>query len=178
MTSPTTSARARARARTALVVGGVLVAVAGCSGGEPARRAVVDHPAPSSSPPSASGSPTPTATPASCAQRTGEALSEDQRLGQLLMVGFDTNAALSSLDDLVADEHVGNVIYLGGWEGAAKVSRTSEHLTGLVSAKATGDVGLMIAADQEGGIVHQLRGDGFTRPAEGARPGRSSRRPS
>ena len=95
---------------------------------------------------------------------TFEALSPEQRLGQLLMVGFDTNAPLGSLDDLVADEHVGNVIYLGGWDGAEKVTRTSEHLQGLVSPKATGGVGLLIAADQEGGEVHQLRGAGFTRP--------------
>lgn len=95
---------------------------------------------------------------------TYDALPEEQRLGQLLMVGFDTNAALGSLDDLVAEDHVGNVIYLGGWEGAEKVTRTSTHLQGLVSPEATGGVGLLIAADQEGGEVHQLRGEGFTRP--------------
>ena len=95
---------------------------------------------------------------------TKDTLSEEQRLGQLLMVGFDTNAPLESLDDLVAGEHVGNVIYLGGWEGADKVTRTSSHLQDLVTTDATGDVGLLIAADQEGGEVHQLRGDGFTRP--------------
>lgn len=95
---------------------------------------------------------------------TVESLSAEQRLGQLLMVGFDTNAPLNSLDDLIADEHVGNVIYLGGWDGAPKVTRTSTHLQGLVSAEATGGVGLLIAADQEGGVVHQLRGEGFTRP--------------
>jgi beta-N-acetylhexosaminidase len=87
-----------------------------------------------------------------------------QRLGQLFMVGFDPNASLGSLDDLVRGSHVGNVIYLGGWDGAAKVTRTSEHLQGLVSRASTGDVGLLLAADQEGGEVHQLRGDGFTRP--------------
>ncbi len=150
------------RTRAALVLGGVLVAVAGCSGGEPSA---------SSSPPSGtsstSASPSPSAsetTAPTCAEQTFAALDEPQRLGQLLMVGFDTNAPLGSLDDLVTDDHVGNVIYLGGWEGAAKVTRTSKHLNGLVSTTATGDVGLMIAADQEGGIVHQLRGDGFTRP--------------
>jgi beta-N-acetylhexosaminidase len=96
---------------------------------------------------------------------TVEALTPQQRLGQLFMVGFDTNASLGSLDDLVRGSHVGNVIYLGGWEGADKVTRTSEHLQGLVSGKSTGDVGLLVAADQEGGEVHQLRGEGFTRPA-------------
>jgi beta-N-acetylhexosaminidase len=95
---------------------------------------------------------------------TVDALTPQQRLGQLVMVGFDTNASLGSLDDLVAGSHVGNVIYLGGWDGAGKVTRTSKHLQGLVSARSTGDVGLLIAADQEGGVVHQLRGDGFTRP--------------
>ena len=100
----------------------------------------------------------------SCVAETIASLSDDQRLGQLLMVGFDTNAPLESLDGYVSDQHVGNVIYLGGWEGAEKVLSTSEHLNALVGSDATGDVGLIIAADQEGGIVHQLRGEGFTRP--------------
>ena len=107
---------------------------------------------------------TETTTPPSCVAETIASLTDDQRLGQLLMIGFDTNAPLESLDGYVRDQHVGNVIYLGGWEGAEKVRSTSEHLTGLVSSDSTGDIGLIIAADQEGGIVHQLRGDGFTRP--------------
>jgi beta-N-acetylhexosaminidase len=117
---------------------------------------------PATSTPSAA--PTPTATAQTCVGEAYEALSEDQRLGQLLMVGFDTNAPRTALDEYVQDEHVGNVIYLGGWEGLEKVRSTSEHLEGLVGPESTGDVGLLIAADQEGGIVHQLRGDGFTRP--------------
>ena len=80
------------------------------------------------------------------------------------MVGFDANASLGSLDEMVRGSHVGNVIYLGGWDGAGKVTRTSDHLQGLVSRSSTGNVGLLIAADQEGGEVHQLRGAGFTRP--------------
>ena len=80
------------------------------------------------------------------------------------MVGFDTNAPLESLDDLVTDDHVGNVIYLGGWDGADKVTRTSDPPAGPRVDERTGDVGLLIAADQEGGEVHQLRGEGFTRP--------------
>jgi beta-N-acetylhexosaminidase len=97
-------------------------------------------------------------------QDTLAGMDRSQRVGQLLMVGFDTNAALGSLDALVGDTHVGNVIYLGGWDGAPKVTRTSEHLQGLVSDDATAGIGLLIAADQEGGEVHQLRGTGFTWP--------------
>ncbi len=91
-------------------------------------------------------------------------MTEEQRLGQLLMVGFDTAAPLDALDREISSDHVGNVIYLGGWEGADTVTRTSSHLQELTSETATGDVGLLIAADQEGGEVHQLRGEGFTRP--------------
>ncbi|MGL4744940.1 MAG: glycoside hydrolase family 3 N-terminal domain-containing protein, partial [Dermatophilaceae bacterium] len=91
-------------------------------------------------------------------------MTDEQRRGQLVMVGFDSGAPLGALDGLVATRHVGNVIYLGGWEGATKVTRTSAHLQGLVSTSSTAGVGLMVAADQEGGEVHQLRGDGFTRP--------------
>ncbi|MCA1781516.1 MAG: glycoside hydrolase family 3 N-terminal domain-containing protein [Dermatophilaceae bacterium] len=114
--------------------------------------------------PTASAETTQTATAQTCVSEAYEALSEDQRLGQLLMVGFDTNAPRTALDEYVRDSHVGNVIYLGGWEGIEKVRSTSEHLESLVDEDSTGDVGLLVAADQEGGIVHQLRGDGFTRP--------------
>ena len=91
-------------------------------------------------------------------------MTPEQRVGQLLMVGFDTNAPLGSLDETIGATHVGNVIYLGGWDGATKVTETSTHLQSLVSEASTGEVGLLIAADQEGGEVHQLRGEGFTRP--------------
>jgi len=146
------------------------LALAGCAGDPAASGTSAATPpaattsAPSSATPStASPSPTQDAA-AACVSSTVEAMTPAQRLGQLFMVGFDTNAPLGSLDDLVGGSHVGNVIYLGGWEGADKVTRTSEHLQGLVSGRSTGDVGLLIAADQEGGEVHQLRGEGFTRP--------------
>jgi beta-N-acetylhexosaminidase len=146
------------------------LALAGCAGDPAASGTSAATPpaattsAPSSATPStASPSPTQDAA-AACVSSTVESMTPAQRLGQLFMVGFDTNAPLGSLDDLVGGSHVGNVIYLGGWEGADKVTRTSEHLQGLVSGRSTGDVGLLIAADQEGGEVHQLRGEGFTRP--------------
>lgn len=156
MTTPPRAPRSRA----ALALAGALAVVAaGCSDGTPAAAPSASASSPSPAPSTPSPSPTPT-----CVESTFADLDQAQRIGQLLMVGFDTNAALDSLDDEIVSQHVGNVIYLGGWEGADKVSRTSEHLQGLVSDEATGGIGLMIAADQEGGEVHQLRGEGFTRP--------------
>ena len=171
---PLTTRRLAVTSATAVVA----LALAGCAGDPAGTRTTAASPSPatsSASPTTASPSPTGTTDAASaCVSSTLESLTPEQRLGQLLMVGFDTNASLGSLDDLVASSHVGNVIYLGGWDGADKVTRTSDHLQGLVSGKSTGDVGLLIAADQEGGEVHQLRGEGFTRPPSAKEQARMS----
>jgi beta-N-acetylhexosaminidase len=92
-----------------------------------------------------------------CARATFDGLSESERVGQLLMVGLDTNAPASSLDDEFASAHVGGAILLGGWDGRDKVVAATRHL----SAQRTRGVGVLIAADQEGGEVHQLRGDAY-----------------
>ena len=98
-----------------------------------------------------------------CVRQKAESLSEEQAIGQLLMVAFDTAAPRTALDDLIADQHVGNVIYLGGWDGAARVRETSTHLQEQATDAATAGIPLLLAADQEGGEVRQLRGEGFTK---------------
>ena len=151
-------------ARAAATLCMAALALTACGGSDPApEESAATADATATAAPTTSA-PTTEAPEQTCVTSAYEALSEDQRLGQLLMIGFDTNAPLESLDDEIADAHVGNVIYLGGWEGFEKVRSTSEHLQGLVSDESTGGIGLIIAADQEGGIVHQLRGEGFTRP--------------
>lgn len=80
------------------------------------------------------------------------------------MVGLDTNAARTSLNTLVRDRDVGGVILLGGWyDGRDRVRATTSHLRRLASGSAPAGLGLLLAADQEGGAVQQLRGGGFTR---------------
>ena len=106
---------------------------------------------------------TPPPTPASCAARIVDGLDADERAGQLLMVGLDDGASRTSLDRLVARRHLGGVILLGGWgEGASAVRTTTSHLASLASPRATAGLGLLIAADQEGGAVQQLKGEGFS----------------
>jgi beta-N-acetylhexosaminidase len=80
-----------------------------------------------------------------------------------MMVAFDTAAPRTALDGLIAEQHVGNVIYLGGWDGAARVKQTSAHLQEQATKAATAGIPLLLAADQEGGEVRQLRGEGFTK---------------
>ena len=81
-----------------------------------------------------------------------------QRAGQLLMVGLQPTGSSSRLAAQVRSQRLGGVIYLGGWSGGtASMARISARLQ-----KAAGG-SLLVAADQEGGQVQQLRGPGFTR---------------
>ena len=90
-------------------------------------------------------------------------MSPSQRAGQLLMVGLDAGAGRRSLDTLVRDRHLGGVILLGGWySGVDGVAATTRHLASLAGPETAG-LGLLLAADQEGGAVRQLRGEGFSR---------------
>lgn len=80
------------------------------------------------------------------------------------MVGLGSRAGRTSLDALVARRHLGGVILLGGWTGGIDgVRATTRHLSALASAEDTAGLGLLVAADQEGGAVQQLKGDGFSR---------------
>ena len=91
-----------------------------------------------------------------CARSTLESLSASERVGQLLMVGLDTNAAATSLDDEFAAAHVGGAILLGGWEGRSKVVAATRHLAG----QRTQGVGVLVAADErlaEPAVRHRLR---------------------
>ncbi|KGN38397.1 glycoside hydrolase family 3 N-terminal domain-containing protein [Knoellia aerolata] len=114
--------------------------------------------------PSPSGSAGGPVTAGDCAREKAAGLTEEQSLGQLMMVAFDTAAPRTALDGLIAERHVGNVIYLGGWDGAARVKEASTHLQEQATDTATAGIPLLLAADQEGGEVRQLRGAGFTAP--------------
>ena len=78
------------------------------------------------------------------------------------MVGLDPSSPPSALDAVIDRAHVGGVIYLGGWDGAETVTATSRHLQAQAGPNATAGVKLLIAADQEGGQIRQLRGAGFS----------------
>jgi beta-N-acetylhexosaminidase len=85
-------------------------------------------------------------------------MTPSQRAGQLLMVGLQPSGSSTRLAAQVGAQHLGGVIYLGGWSGGtASMARISARL----QAAAHGS--LLVAADQEGGEVQQLRGPGFDR---------------
>lgn len=94
----------------------------------------------------------------SCAAGLADGLSARRKAGQLLMVALTPDAGLGVVTQQVAGGSVGGVIYLGGWSaGQATIAATSRQLQDA----AEGEVGLFVAADQEGGQIQQLTGPGF-----------------
>ncbi|MGZ4560727.1 MAG: glycoside hydrolase family 3 N-terminal domain-containing protein, partial [Mycobacteriaceae bacterium] len=80
-----------------------------------------------------------------------------QRAGQLLMLGLTPMMSSRALASQVSDEGIGGVIYVGGWRsGMTSAAEVSARLQGATGGH------LLIAADQEGGAVQQLRGRGFS----------------
>jgi beta-N-acetylhexosaminidase len=80
------------------------------------------------------------------------------------MVGLQPSGSSRALAQQVARDHLGGVIYLGGWQGSGTVRQVSDRLQAATAGGtgATGGVGLLVAADQEGGQVQQLKGAGFS----------------
>ena len=85
-------------------------------------------------------------------------MSPSQRAGQLLMVGLQPSGSSTRLAAQVRAQHLGGVIYLGGWSGG---TASMAGISARLQAAAHGS--LLVAADQEGGEVQQLRGPGFDR---------------
>lgn len=134
---------------------------------EPSTPATTKPSPTATMPATPSGSPTTkgrSEAASSCAPAIVARMGPAERAGQLLMVGLGSDTSRTSLDDLVARHHLGGLILLGGWTGGVEsVRTTTHHLAGLASEANTAGLGMLLAADQEGGAVQQLRGDGFSR---------------
>ncbi len=122
--------------------------------------------------PTTATSATTSAPSTSCGQRLLATLSLEQKVGQLVMVGAQYGTTVAALDPVLQDHHVGGVVLLGTWDGAPRVSAATAHWQ-PVGAAAAGGVGLLIAADQEGGQVRHLRGTGFTATPSALSQGRA-----
>jgi beta-N-acetylhexosaminidase len=100
--------------------------------------------------------------PLSPARRALARLTLPQQVGQLLMVGIPAPGASAGVLDELGDRHVGSVFLRGrssrGVRATAGVARAAQRTMGRRAA--TG-VPLLVATDQEGGIVQTLSGPGF-----------------
>lgn len=146
------------RRTRALVVLAIALVMSGCAASAPG-------PTPTS--PSASPTLTPTPTPTPEPDPLA-ALSLEQRVGQLFMVGSDVSAASPAAVSAVVDRHAGSIFLHGRTTaGAAAVADVVAQFTALAPAQdapdgtgPTGGVRLWVATDQEGGEVQVVRGPG------------------
>ena len=91
-------------------------------------------------------------------------MSLDERAAQLVMTPLAAGTDPSAIRALIADEHVGSVILMGNWtSGVAGVREATE----MLQSYADGPTRVLVATDQEGGLVQHLQGPGFeTMPSE------------
>jgi beta-N-acetylhexosaminidase len=110
-------------------------------------------------------------TPGGSVQAVLDAMSLEEKAGQLIMVPVMAGGGVSQAASAVSDSHVGSVLFLGeGWDSASGVKAAVADLTAATS----GTAGLYVAADQEGGRVQRLRGDGFDSIPTGVEQGQMS----
>lgn len=89
-------------------------------------------------------------------------LSLEQKIGQLMLVGFDGTTLTDEFRTVLQELHLGGVIYYDrNVVSPQQVAQLNADLQG--AARANGDPALFISIDQEGGVVARLREDrGFT----------------
>lgn len=141
--------------------------IAGCQSSVPDASSTPDGTsAPTSSPsgpapdsPMPSPTPTPTPTVEACAARVAE-LDREDRIGQLLMVAIDSTGLASSTAETLDEVHAGSVLLLGNTDGGRRAikSVTDDAREAIETPE---EIGVLLAADQEGGQVQRLSGSGF-----------------
>ena len=100
----------------------------------------------------------PNESPHAKAVRAVDAMSVEERVGQLVMAPLFAGSDPSSLHDLIVDEHVGSVLIIGNWtSGTAGVAAATSALQSYAPANNQ----LLMTTDQEGGTVQHLTGIGF-----------------
>jgi len=116
-------------------------------------------PGPVAGTPAAAAAPSPEPPRPSCVDTVLAGLDRRAVAGQLVVVGAPLGTAVGPSVDLVKRLPVGGVLLTGrSRSGVAAVAARSAALQRAV----TGRVGLLVAADQEGGQVQTLTGPGFT----------------
>ena len=97
--------------------------------------------------------------PQSAASRVFAAMSEAQRVGQLLMVDCPSTGIGQATIAAIIQYDVGSVIL----DGTSLLgAQQTAQLTAQLQRQAPRGVALFISTDQEGGVVQRLRGPGFS----------------
>jgi beta-N-acetylhexosaminidase len=109
------------------------------------------------------------AAPSDAAHRVFDAMSEAERVGQLLMVDCPSSGVASATVTAIRQYHVGSVILDGN--STIGVSATRQ-ITNQLQGDAPRHRKLFISTDQEGGLVQRMRGPGFSSIPSAVQQGR------
>jgi beta-N-acetylhexosaminidase len=145
----------------ALLVSALVVA---CSSLAPGSASLPPTPQQTSPQTAHSSSASPTSQASGiCAAATLDAMTEDQRIGQLFLLGIDGDELSPDETAAIQTYHLGSA-FLVNWRtrGIDGVRPLTEKIQALASASTTDRVGFFIGADQEGGQVQRISGPGFS----------------
>src|SRR5438874_7934817 len=116
--------------------------------------------------PSTTATATPTASPsptAECAARVLAGMSEEQRIGQLFLLGLANDQLGAAETNAIRTYHFGSVWFVEqSTAGADAVRRVTDAVQMLATVDTTANVRFFVAANQEGGIIQSLSGPGFS----------------
>jgi beta-N-acetylhexosaminidase len=127
-----------------------------------------EAPSPTSPPPTATATATVTSTPSptatsECATRVVAAMSEEQRIGQLFLLGLANDQLGAAETSAIRSYHFGSVWFVEqSTAGAPAIRAVADAVQTLGTAETTASVGFFVAANQEGGIIQSLSGPGFS----------------
>lgn len=144
-----------------LIVGALVGACGSATPSSPALSATVAPPTQSTAGPLPAG---PTATPAAtCAAATLDAMTEDQRVGQLFALGIDHDQLSEAETAAIETYHLGSAFLVNPRTGGlAGVRPVTSAIQALATDSVTHRVLFFIGADQEGGEIQRITGPGFS----------------
>jgi beta-N-acetylhexosaminidase len=112
--------------------------------------------------------PTPTATAsptatAECAVRVLATMTEEQRIGQLFLLGLANDQLGTAEQNAIRSYHFGSVWFVEqSAAGATAIRSVADAVQALATSDTTANVRFFVAANQEGGIIQSLKGPGFS----------------
>ena len=90
-------------------------------------------------------------------------MSEDQRIGQLFLLGLANDQLGSAETDAIRTYHFGSVWFVEqSTAGATAIRAVADAVQGLATPATTATVRFFVAANQEGGIIQSISGAGFS----------------
>ncbi|WP_208322873.1 glycoside hydrolase family 3 N-terminal domain-containing protein [Mumia sp. ZJ1417] len=137
-------------ARRIAVSASMVVVLAGCAG-------VPRSPAGTAEPTGGSTAPRPSASAS-----TPSTMSLPVLVGQVFMTATEPDAAQPETVEALTRHHVGNVMLRGRGTDGVKATADVVRTLRRAADDHTGGLPLLVATDQEGGLVQVLRGRGFT----------------